>query len=188
MKNINWQKVWLIVGIGFGIVFLSAFVTSQILFPLFFGRPKNIDVPDLVGKNLSFARRQLVELGLHVVVRDSVWSEKDKMDTILEQDPKPGEKIKPESRVYVRVSRGSKEIAVPNVVGLNYHEAFFSLHGLDLKATVADSLYSDRYSINTVIRCNPGVGTKVEKGSKVRLFLSRGPEPAKPEPADSTST
>lgn len=187
MKNINWQKVGLILGIGFGIVFLTAFLTSQILFPLLFGRPKNIEVPDLVGKNLSAARRSLVEIGLHAVVRDSVWSETDKIDTILEQDPRPGEKLKPESTVYVRISQGSKVVGVPSILGSNYHEAYFSLHNAGLKAVVADSLYSDSYSINTVVRCSPAVGSKVEKGSKVRLFLSRGPEPAK-ETAEADTT
>lgn len=187
IKRINWQKVWLTLGIGAGIIFLSAFVTSQLIFPLLFGRPKNIEVPDLVGKNLAWARRELVDLGLHVVVKDSIWSENDRVDTILDQDPKPGGKARPESSVYLLISRGSKIAAVPSIIGVSYHEAYFTLRSVDLKATVVDSLYSDSYSVNTVIRCSPVVGSKVEKNSKIRLWLSRGPEPAREEaPPDTT--
>ncbi len=189
MKNINWQKVGLILGIGAGIVFVSAFVTSQLIFPLIFGRPKNIEVPSLVGKNLSAARRELSDLGLHAVVRDSVWSETDKIDIILEQDPEPGELLKPESTVYFRVSLGSKIVNLPSLAGLNYHEAYFTLHGMGLKSAVVDSLYSDSYSVNTVVRSSPAGGAKIEKGSRVRLWLSRGPEPVKePVAPDSTHT
>ena len=73
MKKKKSKKALYIIGIGLGIIFLSAFVTSQIIFPVLFGRAKNIEVPNLVGSTISVARNDLKQLGLHVIVRDSVW-------------------------------------------------------------------------------------------------------------------
>lgn len=177
MSKTTWKKAWLTIGIGFGIILLSAFVTSQIVFPLLFGRPKNVEVPNLVGKTFSKARRELTDLGLHAVIKDSVWSETETIETILEQDPLPGELLKPEGSVYLRISSGSRKVGVPYVTGLSYQEAYYALHNLGLRAVVVDSLYSDSYAPNYVLRSSPDAGSKINRGSNVRLYLSRGPEP-----------
>lgn len=181
MSKTTWKKAWLTIGIGFGIILLSAFVTSQIVFPLLFGRPKNVEVPNLVGKTFSKARRELTDLGLHAVIKDSVWSETETIETILEQDPLPGELLKPEGSVYLRISSGSRKVGVPYVTGLSYQEAYYALHNLGLRAVVVDSLYSDSYAPNYVLRSSPDAGSKINRGSNVRLYLSRGPEPVPEE-------
>lgn len=186
MASDKTKKFWLTIGIGAGIIFLSAFLTSQFIFPFIFRAPQEIEVPNLIGKSSAAARRSLSELGLHAVVQDSIWSETERVDTILEQNPAPGEFIIPEGTIYFRVSRGSRQVGVPSVVGLSYHEAYYTLHSAGLKGVVADSLYSDSYAANTVIRCAPGVGSKIEKGSTVRMYMSRGPEPVAIGEADST--
>ncbi|HOG31189.1 MAG TPA: PASTA domain-containing protein [Candidatus Syntrophosphaera sp.] len=171
------KKFWLTVGIGAGIIFLSAFITSQIIFPIIFREPKQIEVPNLVGISSAAARQTLSALGLHAVVKDSIWSETERIDTVLEQNPAGGALIKPEGTVYLRVSRGTRKVGVPSVVGLSYQEAYYTLVNAGLKGVVADSLYSDSYAPNTVIRCIPGVGSKIELGAVVRMYMSRGPEP-----------
>ncbi|MFA7024512.1 MAG: PASTA domain-containing protein, partial [Candidatus Cloacimonadaceae bacterium] len=44
------------------------------------------------------------------------------------------------------------------------------------RSSIVDSLYSDDYAQNEVIRSQPSPGTKLEKNSMIRLTLSRGPE------------
>jgi serine/threonine-protein kinase len=181
-KNLGRKTIY-VFGIGLGIVLISAFISSQLIFPLLFGRPRSVEVPELVGKSLSKARRELTELGLHTVVKDSVWSEEAKVEEVIEQHPEPGKKLKPEGSVYLVVCRGSRIVSVPSLNGKTYSEAYVSLRGSDLRARVADSLYSNSYPVNTVVRSSPSAGTKVEKESTIKLYLSRGPEPA-----DSTET
>lgn len=170
-------KVWLTIGIGAGIIFLTAFLTSQVIFPFIFRAPKEIEVPNLIGQRFDNARRSLEDLGIHAVVKDSIWSETEKVGTILEQDPAPGELLRSEGTIYVRVSRGSQQVGIPSVVGQSYHEAYYTLLNVGLKGVVSDSLYSSSYTVNTVIRTRPETGSKVEKGSTVQLSISRGPEP-----------
>lgn len=170
--------------IGFGVILVTAFLVGQVIMPIIFAKPKNVEVPDLIGKNISTAKRILQEAGLHAVVRDSIWSETAKIESVLEQHPEPGSMTKLEGTVYLVICKGSQIVAVPGVVGRSYEEAFIALRGSGLRASVADSLYSQSYPANTVIRTSPPNGSRVEKNAMVRLFLSRGPEPM----ADSLKT
>ncbi|MDP2172513.1 MAG: PASTA domain-containing protein [Candidatus Cloacimonadaceae bacterium] len=176
-KKLNSRKAGYIIGIGFGIVLLTAFFTSQVVFPIMFGKPKNVAVPEVVGMKISQAKRLLREIGLHVVVRDSVWSESDPIETVLEQFPEPGAKLKAEGTVYLVICKGSQIVPVPTVIGRHFEEAFATLRNSGLRALVSDSLYSDSYPRNMVVRSSPPGGTRVEKSSTVKLYLSRGAEP-----------
>ena len=170
--------------IGFGVILVTAFLVGQVIMPIIFAKPKNVEVPDLIGKNISTAKRILQEAGLHAVVRDSIWSETAKIESVLEQHPEPGSMTKLEGTVYLVICKGSQIVAVPGVVGRSYEEAFITLRSSGLRASVADSLFSQSYPANTVIRTSPPNGSRVEKNAMVRLFLSRGPEPL----ADSLKT
>jgi beta-lactam-binding protein with PASTA domain len=52
-----------------------------------------------------------------------------------------------------------------------------SLRNSGFKAIVADSVYSESYPVNTVVRSSPSANKMLEQGKSVRLYLSRGPEP-----------
>lgn len=175
--SIGLKKFIYLAGIGFAIIILVAFVSSQLIYPILLGRPGEVEVPSVTGLNLSQAKKLLHEKRLHVVVRDSVWSEEAKVEYVLDQHPVAGEKLKQDHAVYLVISRGSREVKVPNILGMPYQQAFVQLRSNTLRTVIADSLYSDQYPINTIARVSPSVGTKVNKESSVRLFLSRGPEP-----------
>lgn len=177
MTKEQWTKIGYQAGIGFGIIVLVAFITSQIVYPLLLGKPGKVEVPSVTGMNLSQAKRLLHEKRLHVVVRDSVWSEEAKVEYVLEQQPSAGSMLKHDHAVYLVISRGSREVTVPNVIGLQYQQAFVQLRNQSLRAVIADSLYSEQHPVNSVIRSSPTQGSKINKESSVRLFLSRGPEP-----------
>ncbi|MCD8480367.1 MAG: hypothetical protein LRZ88_09185, partial [Candidatus Cloacimonetes bacterium] len=84
MAHINWKKSWYMAGIGLGIIFVTAFLFSQILFPMILGRPSVVETPDVVGMGLVQAKRLLQAEKLHVVVKDSLYSETAKLDQVLE--------------------------------------------------------------------------------------------------------
>ncbi|HOH46215.1 MAG TPA: PASTA domain-containing protein [Candidatus Cloacimonadota bacterium] len=171
------KRIIYTLGIGLGIIIVVAFISSQIVYPLLLGRPGKVEVPNVTGMNLAQAKRVLHEKRLHVVVRDSVWSEEAKVEMVLEQQPAPGEQLKHDHAVNLVISRGTRQVSVPNVVGQLYQQAYVQLRNKSLKAVIADSLYSDSYPVNAVLRTSPSSGSKVLKESSVRLFLSRGPEP-----------
>lgn len=177
MDNATWKKSGYIAGIGFGIIFVTAFIFSQIIFPIVLGRPQTIETPDVTGLGLAQAKRIMNEEKLHVVVKDSLYSETERIDQVLEQHPKPGDKIKQDGTVYLIVSKGSKMVSVPSLIGSQFQEALISLRNSSLRSAVIDSLYSDSDPVDTVMRMSPSPGSKVEKNSLIRLYLSRGKRP-----------
>lgn len=177
MNKLTTQKALYLVGIGLGIIIVTAFVSSQLIYPVILGRAQDIETPNVVGISVSSAKRILNESKIHVVVKDSLWSEDAKLETVLEQKPSPGTMIKPDGTVYLVISKGSKVVNLPSLLGMNYQQAYLLLRNMGLKSIVADSTYSESYPVNSVIQSIPNEGTKVKKNTIVRLYLSRGPEP-----------
>ncbi len=177
MASNKTKKFWLSLGIGAGVILISAFITSQIALPLLLRSPKNIEVPNLVGNSTAAARRVLEEMGLHVVIQDSIWSSTEKLDTVLEQSPAAGDMVASEGTVYIRVSKGNQLVGVPSVIGLSLDTAVATLERAGLKGIKSSTRYSDSYAQNTVVSCSPEVDARVEKGTLVNLVVSRGPEP-----------
>ena len=84
MAQINWTKTGYLVGIAFGIIFVTAFIFSQLIFPFVLGRPSVVETPDVTGLGLVQAKRILQQEKLHVVVKDSLFSETAKAEEVLE--------------------------------------------------------------------------------------------------------
>ncbi len=162
------------IGIGLGIILVVAFLTSQIMMPLFFGRPKTVEVPNLDKLTSTQAIKVLVDNKLHAVVKDSTWSDEIDFNYVISQKPEAGEFIKPDGTVYMIVSRGSKTVKVPEIVGLNIQAAWIVLKNAGLRFAIADSIYSNTYPINTVVQISPEVGSKVERKKKIKLYISKG--------------
>ena len=176
MKTQKLKSCGYLVLIGIGIVFITAFLVGQVIMPIIFAKPKNVVVPNVLGTNISAAKQVLQEAGLYVVVKDSLWSETAKIESVLEQHPPAGDLIKAEGTVYLVICKGSQIVAVPTVVGQYYEEAFAILRSANLRVAVADSMHSTSFPRNTVMRTSPPSGSRVTKNAMVSLFLSRGPE------------
>jgi beta-lactam-binding protein with PASTA domain len=49
------------------------------------------------------------------------------VDAVLDQSPAPGEKIKEDGTVFLVISKGSKMVKVPNVLGASFQDAMITL-------------------------------------------------------------
>jgi serine/threonine-protein kinase len=174
VDNATAKKLGYMLGIGIGIVIVTAFIFSQIIFPVVLGRTPKVDTPDVTGKSLMEAKRLLQGEKLHVVVKDSLYSDSASMEEVLEQSPLPGEKIRQDGTVYLVISKGSANVTVPSLTGRSFQEVIIALRNIGLHSMVIDSTYSDIYPSNTVMRSIPASGSKVLKKSTVKLILSKG--------------
>ncbi|MFO7660577.1 MAG: PASTA domain-containing protein [Candidatus Cloacimonadaceae bacterium] len=161
-------------GIGLGIIIVTAFVTSQLLMPFLFGRPKSIEVPNVMNIASSQASSILIRNKLHGIVKDSIWSDELDNGIVLSQKPEAGELIKPDGSVYLVISRGSRYVKVPNLIGQDVQAAWLTLKNNELGFTVADSVNSEIYSANMVVQTVPDRGERVLKNSKIKLYISKG--------------
>ena len=86
---------------------------------------KSVNVPDVVGKQLTDAVATLTRAGLNA---KSVGVPSDKPSgTVTAQDPRAGTSLVEGATVRINYSTGPKQVAVPPVVGLDYSTALQQL-------------------------------------------------------------
>jgi eukaryotic-like serine/threonine-protein kinase len=134
---------------------------------------EKVEVPRVVGQQVLEARERLERAGFEV--RERRGPSPEEIGEVVDQDPDPGEEAEKGSTVTLEVSAGPGEVRVPSVENLPERLAIKELQDADLKATV------DRESSETVreglaIRTVPRGGAEVQRGTRIKLFVSSGPE------------
>jgi serine/threonine-protein kinase len=127
------------------------------------GRPR-VNVPNVDGLSFTQARRRLNGARLKVD-RENVFADGVRPGFVVRTDPAVGTSVEQGSTVRVEVSKGSDEVVVPSVRGMDANDAADLLRKLGLEPRRA--FFGSR-----VLDQNPGPGRKVRHGSTVVLFLS----------------
>jgi beta-lactam-binding protein with PASTA domain/tRNA A-37 threonylcarbamoyl transferase component Bud32 len=134
---------------------------------------KQVDVPNVVGKQLVQARAVLEKGGFEV--KETRVRSLAEFDQVLDQDPNAGKQADEGSSVTLEVSGGPGDVRVPSVEGLPRERAVKELNKVDLKVTL-DPEPSDNVAKDVAIRTVPKEGAEVQRGTRVRLFVSSGPK------------
>jgi eukaryotic-like serine/threonine-protein kinase len=135
--------------------------------------PRQVEVPSLVGGTYEEAVDALTELGLEPL-RVEVFSQKP-VGQVTGQDPEAGQIVDEGSQVEVRVSKGVRQIAVPDVLGQSESSATGELQAAGFEVSVTEAP-SDTVSEGLVSAQSPSAGTEAAKGSTVTITISTGPE------------
>ena len=93
---------------------------------------------------------------------------------MLRQDPDAGETAAASDTITLIVSRGPGNVRVPSVRNTSRQLAIRELQKQGLEVT-ADTEASGSVRKGFATRTSPSEGTSVERGSRVRLFVSSGP-------------
>jgi beta-lactam-binding protein with PASTA domain/predicted Ser/Thr protein kinase len=139
-----------------------------------FTRPEQIDVPKVTGLELSAAQTRLDKAGFDNVTVERERS-RAKVDLVLRQDPDPGEQAARDDEIVLVVSDGPGDVRIPSVSGLARSEAVRELEQADVRVVVSTRPSSD-VDEGFAIGTSPREGTEVPRRSRVRLFVSSGPE------------
>jgi beta-lactam-binding protein with PASTA domain len=139
-----------------------------------FTRPEKVAVPKVQGLNLTKAQDRLDKAGFENVKVERERSQAE-LDIVLRQDPDPGEKAAKKDAVILAVSSGPGKVRVPSVRNLSEERAFKELEKADLKVT-ADPQPSTKVKKGMAVGTSPEEGTEVDRRSRVRLFVSSGPQ------------
>jgi serine/threonine-protein kinase len=134
--------------------------------------PPKTSVPDVVGMNYGDAVQALNDVNLKAT-KQEVFSQKP-VGQVISQDPPAGEQVVEGTEIVLDVSRGAKQVAVPNVVGMSEDNATTTLQqaGFEVSSTSAPS---DSTPEGIVSDQSPGGGTQATKGSTVTITVSSGP-------------
>lgn len=163
------------VAIIFFVIFVSAIllVTTKIVIPLKLDIGKTITMPTVVGIDLEVAKSKLQEAGF--TLQDSLsitWVSSPNYadNTVISQIPRGEKVVKKGSGIRLEVSSGGKIVVVPSILEENAINASSKLKQLGLEVVFIKKNYG-LYAQNSVVKVDPGIGSKVLKGSKVILYI-----------------
>ena len=80
-----------------------------------------ISVPNVSGMSFDEAQIRLEQAGLRSKIMDSVYNEKARAYTIVEQNPKASDMVKEDRTIYLVINTGNKpKIKAPNLVDMSF--------------------------------------------------------------------
>ncbi len=135
---------------------------------------ETVKVPNLLGKTAEEAQSALEEVGLSGEQGDDVYSDKYDEGKVAEQSVKSGNKANKGDTITFKVSKGSNQVDIPNVVGFTRSAAESAIEdaGFRYDTTYA---YSDSVSEGNVISQNKT--GKAKEGTTIRIVVSQGKKP-----------
>ncbi len=131
-------------------------------------------VPNVVGKSYSEAEKAVKAAGYKVNKKEE-YSNSVAKGKVISTDPKAGTALATGKSVTITVSKGKKntKVTIPSVEGADYNTAKSRLTKVGLKVKRKD-VYDEAYDKGTATRTDPKEGTKVETGSTVTIYVSKG--------------
>ena len=134
-------------------------------------------VPDLTGKMKDDLSDYLEAAGFTLGAVRTEASDKPE-GTVIDQNPKAGTEVEKGTAIDVVVSDGSKAKAtVPSLQGKSLGAAQSALADAGLKTGSVSYDYSDTYANGEVMWQQYDAGSSIDKGSSVKLRVSKGPKP-----------
>ncbi len=133
-------------------------------------------VPDLIGDYEEDGKKKIEDLGLVFKVAKREYSNEYEEGKIIEQSVEEGMKLKENYPIEVVISRGQKEIIVPNLVGRYAIEAGIILSDAGLSEGTVTEQNSDTVPASQIIKQDPVQGTPANQNDKVNYVVSLGPK------------
>lgn len=166
--------------IAFGIIIIMGFGLLKFLdFKTNHGEV--IEVPDLSKMQITIADEKLKDLGLELLLLDTVDFRKDMPPySIVEQDPTSGSTVKDGRKIYVKVNAGGyTDVKLPEFVEKTYRQISANLKSMGLKE--GKITYQPNIAKDIVLFLKQNgkrlkSGDKVKKNSTIDFVLGDGKE------------
>jgi beta-lactam-binding protein with PASTA domain/serine/threonine protein kinase len=126
-----------------------------------------VEVPAVQGLAEDEAGRILTNAGLGVSVMTE-FSAAVAKGLVIRQEPAPNQVVEPGTTVTIVVSKGPREFAMPDVVGMGASAATTKLEDLGLEVEVVDLPGA---SGNKVVGQSPKKGRTVRQGQSVTIYV-----------------
>ena len=164
--------------IAFGIVsFAIILIFDWFIMPSYVRQDKTLIVTDITGKNLNRALIELETEGYKGVVYDTVYTADVNPQTVVDQYPVAGAKVKPGRTIRLKISRSEKLIIVPNLVGQSRRSVEISLQQIGLRIDTVYTEFNPDYPKGTVAWQFPKSGDYIKKGMGLQITVSQGLPP-----------
>ncbi len=147
---------------------------------------EQVEMPQLVGKSKDEATKIASEKGLTLNVAEEKYSDKE-AGTVLEQDVEHGKKVAKGTTINIIISKGKDMAYMPDIFGTSVSSARSMIESAGLK--VGETTYENSEAASgRIIRATSEngeelkTGAPLEKGSKVNIVVSKGPDSSEPTP------
>ncbi|MDX2001671.1 MAG: PASTA domain-containing protein [Chitinophagales bacterium] len=141
---------------------------------------ESITVRDLRGMTIDEVKKALGDSKLEFIVSDSTYQANKKGETVLDQDPKPGAKVKEHRTIYLTINaKKAPKVKMPYLIDKSLRQAISELESRDLK--LGEKIYKPDIAKDAVLEQlyngEPiDSGTMIAKGSTINLVIGSGSE------------
>ena len=134
-----------------------------------------VAVPDVIGRSLQDAGATLERAGLNVETGRNMYHEEIPEGYVINQNPRPDQIVRAGRVITLDISRGPRQIEVPNVVDVELRIARMRIEGANLIIGEIQEVASDDRPAGMVIGQDPLGGVMQSTGAEVNLVVSSGP-------------
>ena len=179
------RTIFRIIGAFLIIAGIAFIAFDKIIMPMYVASSRVISLPDVSGQTtksgpmMTFeeASKELNKYDLKAVVEFVKYTSKYPPETILDQYPRAGRKVKPGRKVRLTVAKEEKMVKVPKLVGQSLRHAQLKIDEIGLHMDTLLKDYDNRVPLDVVRWQNPSSGNLLRKGSGVKLGVSLGQPP-----------
>ena len=174
-KHPKAKKIWITVIIVciIALIPVIGFFGTQLLLEA--GQPKDVNLPNLVGRTLNEAKALLSNTQITIETEEE-YNEEVEAGQIFYQEPPyiEGYQVKENSSIKVKISKGTEMVTMKKVVGMKFEEAEALIENeLHLKIEKKEET-SKTVEAGVVIKQTPEEGEEVKVGSTVEVTVSTG--------------
>ncbi len=157
--------------LGAAVIFLVAFLGAFLSYGNFWSNT-TVDVPNVVGKQVSVAKNILEDKHLRVSTSE-VTNPDVPAGQVISQTPGAGEKVKEQRTIHLVVSKGVGDITVPDLTDLTVDQARQRLKDLGLVVGKITQQSVDGKKDGVIIAQSPSGDSKVSKGTTIDLVVNK---------------
>jgi eukaryotic-like serine/threonine-protein kinase len=171
-ERLEWiTRVALLVFILAAAAFLSAITAMRIAI-----HGREVNMPNLVGKNVTEANGLLRSRGLVLRVADRIYSELP-INVVVRQSPPPGMLMKVSQQAHVVLSLGQRQLQIPLLEGNSLRASRIELLRAGLQVGEVSGITMPDEPADTVILQTPRPGAGAAT-PRVDVLVSNGPREA----------
>ena len=159
-----------------GLVLLFAISLGGTLGVLNLTNPKEVDLPNVVGKSKEEAKQQIESAKLKFEIQSEEYNKDVPEGYVISQDPIHKEvhnNVKEGSEVKVVISKGQEKAIVPKVTGMKQDEAVKALESAKLKVEIVEE-ENKKVEAGYVISQETDANTEIYAGDTVKIHVSTG--------------
>jgi serine/threonine-protein kinase len=149
-------------------------------------KPRTVTVPNVTGKPISVARKEMEQAGLLLRQSREATSDQYSAGLVISTRPAAGEITRASGIVDATISSGSKYVTVPTLRGKALGDAKNLLDRMNLEMSTDFEYVPDKeLDRDFVAGQSPAPGKKVDRFSKIKLLIASGDKTSSSTRSDS---